>query len=158
VEWCIERLTECNARIVVTALPVHSLERLSPWQYRFFRSLLFPSRRLTWEQAIERAQTVNRLLRDLCAERGIALIEQQREWYGVDPIHIHRRRRASAYHEILKHWLGPGCDAPPVARMDFRDGWRLQFLLPQCQSLLGFEWQRKQPCGWLPDGSTISLY
>jgi hypothetical protein len=54
--WCLDRLAECHARTIVTALPVPSLERLSPWQYRFLRMLLFPGRSLTREQALDRAQ------------------------------------------------------------------------------------------------------
>jgi hypothetical protein len=156
--WCLDRLAECHARTIVTALPVPSLERLSPWQYRFLRMLLFPGRSLTREQALDRAQTVNEALRELCSKRGTTLIEQRLEWYGFDPIHIRWRYGPIAYHEILKPWLEPGHNEPPVAQTGFRHRWRLWFFAPQYRRLFGISLYRKQPTGLLPDGSTVSLY
>ncbi len=156
--WCLDRLAECYARAIVTALPVQGLERLSPWHYQCFRVLLFPGRGLTQEQALERARTVNEGLRKLCSERGITLIEQRLEWYGLDPIHIHRQSRSIAYREILKPWLEPSRDELPAARTGFRRRWRVRLFTPQYRRLFGLEQHRKQPAGLLPDGSTVSLY
>jgi hypothetical protein len=156
--WCLDRLAQCNARIIVTALPVESLERLSPWRYQYFRALLFPGRELTQAQALERARTVNEFLRAFCSEQGIALIEQPLEWFGLDPIHIQRRSRAIAYREILKPWIEPCLDDPLAARTGLRERWQMRLLAPQYRRLFGFEQYREQPAGLLPDGSTVSLY
>jgi hypothetical protein len=158
VNWCLDRLAECNARIIVTALPVPSLEHLSPSRYRFFRTLLFPELSLSWEQALGWVREADQALRELCNGRDIAFIEQQPEWYGMDPVHIRRRRRAGAYLEILKPWLAPDCAMPPLVRTGFRERWQCRLLRPQYQCLCGFDLYRNQPCGVLPDGSTVSLY
>jgi len=158
VNWCLDRLAECDARIIVTALPIPSLEHLSPSRYRFFRSLLFPGLSLPWEEALARARTADQAVRELCGGRDVAFIEQRPEWYGTDPVHIRRRYRPEAYLEILKPWLEPGCEVPPVVKSEFRERWRLRLLRPQYQCLFGLEQHRNQPCGALPDGSTVSLY
>ncbi len=59
VRWCVERLAEHQARIIITTLPVQRLERLSPRGYRIFRAVFFPGRRLSLEQALDGARTVN---------------------------------------------------------------------------------------------------
>ena len=156
--WCLDRLAEREARIIVTALPVPSLELLSSSQYRFFRTLLFPDLNLSWEQALSRVRVVDQALREFCSGQDVAFIEQRREWYGTDPVHIRRHQRPGAYLEILKPWLEPGREAPPIVKTGLRDRWRLRLLTSQSRCLFGFEQHRNQPCGMLPDGSTISLY
>jgi hypothetical protein len=88
VGWCLARLAEHRARIIVTTLPVQGLEGLSPWEYRFFRAVLFPGRHLTLQQALDRAHAINIALRQQALERAFTVVEQRPQWYGVDPIHI----------------------------------------------------------------------
>lgn len=158
VQWCLERLGECGAQIVVTGLPLPRLERLSPWQYYFFRTLLFPGQRLSWERVLERAHRANRNLGELCQERGAVFIEQCPEWYGFDPIHILRRRSAAAYNQILSPWRAPDQVHSSVPGKGPHWDWRLWFLAPQYRRLFSFDCYRQQPARTLPDGSTVSLY
>ena len=155
---CIERLAEHQARIIITALPLQSLERLTPGLYGLFRAMFFPGRHLSLQQAIERARAINGVLRRLAPERGIALVEQQSEWYGVDPIHIRRRVISTAYDIILRHWIPCDYGERVPSRFGIRD--RLGFfrLSPQHQRLFGFDRYSQQPTGVFPDGSTVSLY
>jgi hypothetical protein len=161
IEWvsgCLDRLAECDARIIVTALPLPSLEHLSPSRYRFFRTLLFPELSLSWEQVLGWVREADQALREICGERGIPLIEQRQAWYGADPVHLRWDQRPSAYLEILKPWLDPVCAAPLPVKSDFRDRWRCWRLRPQYRCVLGVDQHHDQPCGVLPEGSTVSLY
>jgi hypothetical protein len=158
VRWCVECLAEHKARMIITTLPVQSLERLSPEEYRFFRGLFFPGRRLSLQQALDRARTINVALRQLSLERGVTLVDQRPEWYGFDPIHIRRRFFSIAYYDILKHWVDSDRDELPVGRTFIRRWLRLLLLAPQYQRVFGFDRYRKQPAGLLSDGSTVSLY
>ena len=158
VRWCVERLTEHRARIIITTLPMHCLERLSPRGYRILRAVLFPGLRLSLPEALERARAMNLGLRELALERRITLVGQRPEWYGFDPIHIRRRCFARAYGGILKHWLACAPEERPLGSTSIRRWLRLLLLAPQYQRVFGFDRYREQPGAVLPHGSTVSLY
>lgn len=159
VRWCLERLAECSARVVVTSLPIQNLQQLSPRHYYFFRRLFFPDRNLTWEQAVERVWRANGILTKLCREQGATLIEQRPEWYGIDPIHILSQRRVQAYWEILSPWQErDGSHDSLTGRMGFFRCWQLRCAAPRYRRLFGINWYQRQPACSLADGSTVSLY
>ncbi len=158
VRWCVERLAEHQSRIIITTLPLQRLERLSPRGYRIFRGVFFPGRRLSLEQALERARTVNVALQQLSFERSITLVDQRSKWYGLDPIHIRRRCLSRAYYGILRHWVDADREEPPAHKTSIRRWLRSLLLAPQYQRVLGFDRYRKQPAGVLPDGTSIALY
>lgn len=145
VRWCVERLTEHRGRIIITTLPVHRLERLSPGGYRILRAVLFPGQRLSLPEALERARAMNLELRELALERRITLVGQPPEWYGFDPIHIRRRCFARAYSGILKHWLACAPEERPLGNTSIRRWLRLLLLAPQYQPVFGFDRYREQP-------------
>lgn len=158
VRCCVERLAEHHARILVTRLPLQRLEQLTPSGYRFVRTLLFPGRRLSLPEALDRARAIDLALGRLALDYGLTLVEPRPAWYGLDPVHVRRRMLAAAYGEIFEHWLDTSYDQPPVARPGLRRWLRFQLLAPQYQRLCGFDRHRKQPAGVLTDGSTVSLY
>lgn len=157
VRWCMERLVEYQARIILTTLPLQNLEHLTSREYRFFRALLFPGRRLSLPHALDQARAINVALHQLVLERGLTLIEPRPEWYGVDPIHIRRRCLGSAYFAILRHWVDSDHDERGVGRTGLRRRLRFLLLAPRYQRVCGFDWYREQPADVLPDGSTVSL-
>lgn len=160
LEWldrCFGRLIDVKARVVVTLLPMASLEGLSPWRYRLARTLLFPGSRLSRAEALSRASRLNEGLRTLGRDHGVRLVEHEERWYGLDPVHIRRRFLVSAWRHILGGWrdepAGGRGIRPSVAR------WvRLRRLTPQRWWLLGRELGREQPAGRLPDGATVSVF
>ncbi|MGH8580996.1 MAG: hypothetical protein ACREVK_13075 [Gammaproteobacteria bacterium] len=158
VRRCVERLTEHQARIIITTLPLQRLERLSPRGYRIFRAVFFPGRRLSLEQALDRARTVNVALQQLSFERRITLVDQRPNWYGLDPIHIRRRCLWGAYHGILRHWVDADREEPAAHKTSVRRWLRSLLLAPQYECVFGFDRYREQPTGRLPDGTTIALY
>jgi hypothetical protein len=158
VGWCLARLAEHRARMIVTTLPVQGLEGLSSWEYRFFRAMLFPGRRLTLQQALDRARAINIALRQQALEQAFTVVEQRPQWYGVDPIHIRRRFFATVYDDILRHWVDGYRNEEPVGRTSLRRWVQLRLLAPQYQRVFGSDRYREQPAVVLPDGSTVSLY
>jgi len=102
VEACCQRLTEQNAAIVLTLLPMQRLRRLSAWQYHLARILLFPGHKpIGWLEMVRRIDDLNEQLRMLGDRYGANLFEPPGKWYGLDPIHIRRRHRPDAWREIL---------------------------------------------------------
>lgn len=156
VSACVARLRALDADIVLTRPPVARLASLTPWRYRLFRSLFFPRCRLSLPVMLDRVDDVNQRLAVLASQTRINLVEPWPAWYGADPIHIRRRARADAWHEILSAWRIPAdrpAAAPETAVPAPRGG-----MAPAYRTIAGLPLRRAQPSGVLPDGSTVSLF
>jgi hypothetical protein len=157
IEWCLDQIERCEARVVMTLLPVSSIVTLSAARFVFFRTLLYPACRLGLSTVIERALDLNERLRDLGKRRGLVVVEQRPEWYGFDPIHIKRRCWGRAWREILGGWSDKG-PLPEAVRGSLRRWLYLRLLAPERRWLFGLERRQPQPAGRLGDGTTLSFF
>jgi hypothetical protein len=167
VETCIDRL-EASAmsggpggpkRIAITTLPIESVRSLSRAQFLIVRSILFPTRRMTYEEAIGRSHELHERIIDLIKRRGLTRIDLPGDWYGIDPIHIRARHWPRAWRQILAPCLCPDNDKEiSFAQRSFSRWLRLRTRTPERWWLLGMQRGRAQPCGTLRDGTTIALY
>jgi hypothetical protein len=105
VESCINqcRLLHQDSDIVMTALPLQSIESLGQFRFTLFKKLLFPGLRLTLSEVKQRSFQLNEAVCQLATEQDIPLITPRTEWYGLDPIHIRRRHRRVAFDFIFSH-------------------------------------------------------
>jgi hypothetical protein len=85
------------------------------------------------------------------------LVDQQHQWYGLDPVHIRRGVSARAWRDILAG-LSTNGHLPDVARGSFRRWLYLKLLAPERRWLFGREQQTSQPAGRLVDGTTLAFY
>lgn len=156
VRTVLERLEGHGARILLTGLPVASLETLSPFWFAVFKRLYFPGRKSTRRELIERARELDARLERLCAERGHARFVPPREWYGVDPIHIRLGLRRSAWETILRTWGVEPRDAS--FRLESRAWRRMKRNHPTRRRFLGREQRFPQPRLELAEGGRVALY
>jgi hypothetical protein len=156
IALCLDRLAAAGSRTVLTLLPMASLESLSPLRFGVARSILFPARRIAHRDAIDAARRLDERLRRLGESRGATLVEQPRDWYGLDPIHLRPTVMPQAWRRILAAWR-PGADAPP-ARRSLRRFLAIRRLTPQRWWLAGIPLGRPQPAGTLADGSRVWLF
>ena len=101
VSECADRLLELGCQPAVTMLPFESLRHLSRWRFHFFRRVLFPASRLSFEDALRFSEELNGRIEELASARNLATLQPQPEWYGLDPIHFRRGIRASAWTTYL---------------------------------------------------------
>jgi len=155
---CIARLRRHDARIAMTQMPLVSIRSLKPWQFKVLRSLLFPTRRLTFDQVLHRLNDLNDRLADVAARFNIPMIELPPHWYGFDPIHLRRRVESEAWQSIMcKAFKLPSMEGVPAASsLAWR--WRCHRMRPAAWRWLGLTRTRPQPAARLSDQSTISLY
>ncbi|HUG93333.1 MAG TPA: hypothetical protein VML55_21010 [Planctomycetaceae bacterium] len=152
LETCLARLAERQARLVLTLIPLGSIEQLSPWRFRLVRKLLYPKNRMSFDQLLELSRELNERLIELGPRFGAHTVVPPPEWYGFDPIHVLRRHRAAAWERILSGW---NVLAPPDPERT-RTGWtasRLRRLRPEVRTLFGRVQRRPQPALALPDGA-----
>jgi hypothetical protein len=153
VETCLARLAAARAATVVTLLPLASLERVPPWRFHLARTVLFPGRPLDRRDLLARARELNAEIRRLGREAGAQVVEPDLAWYGFDPIHIKRKVAGRAWGEILGRWPGGGGGSGELERA--RGLWRLR---AEELRIWRFTVRTGQPCGRLPDGTTVALY
>ncbi len=156
VETCLERLTEHRAEIVLTLLPLVSVERLSVWRYELTRMLFFPRSGIPLAAMLESARELNDHLHELGRKFDVRIIDPPGNWYGFDPIHIRHSRRVEAWRQIFSGW--PSWDkSTRMARASLGRAYRLWRLPPADRRLFGRRQKMPQPT--LQVGQTsVSLY
>src|SRR5579862_5035369 len=156
LEQCLANLAPYRPELVVTRLPLASIERLSALRYHATRVTFFPSTRVSWPAMLERARETDRAVSELANRFSARLIEQPLAWYGFDPIHIRYRRRGEAWRTIFSSW--PSYDSSqPLPRWSRREAMRLRMAAPAERILFGRQQLRVQPA-LISNGVTLHLY
>jgi len=158
VEACVERLQQQSAQIVVTGLPMTSIERLSERRFLLFRNLFYPSCRLPRNETVSRAWAVHDGLVAMAARRKFVLHEQKPEWFGLDGIHVDYWQRKVYYRDIVQQFADSGEKPEPLESgrglfLTWRQ--RPEFAF---KTLFGRAIYRPQPSGLLTDGSRVCKY
>ncbi|MCA9123068.1 MAG: hypothetical protein H6822_01600 [Planctomycetaceae bacterium] len=156
VERCLIQLTQHSQRIIITQLPLASIEQLCEFRFLAMRTILFPKSRLTLNHALATARELSINLTELARRHHAQLVEPAAQWYGIDPIHIRRTHQPEAWKQILQPW-NPHQDAEH-ARHSWVRWVSLRRIRPQTRHMFGREQHHEQPARRLPDGSLVSLY
>jgi hypothetical protein len=106
VEACISRIRSwrADARAVLTLPPLASLQSMGIARFRAARTLLFPGSRLLLPDVLRLASSTAKLLENLAQRYATSLITPPAAWYGLDPIHIRRSARATAFASMFELW------------------------------------------------------
>lgn len=96
----VDRLARRTQKILITGLPIDSLNSLSERRFNFFRRVLFPNSTLTFETALDEGVELHGQLLGF-GDGNIANTTPEARWYGLDPIHIRRRCRREAWERYL---------------------------------------------------------
>jgi len=152
VEEALIRLQRVTRDIILTDLPLVSIRRLSQARFLLFRSILFPSCRLSLDQVLEIAECVNAGLVDLSTARGVRLFRLNPAWYGLDPIHVRPSFSRSVWREILDARSAASESSP------LREGLTICLMPPERRWILGVEQFTPQTGVALPSGGRVWLY
>jgi len=161
LEWVEEaagRLLTHTSDVVITTLPVSSVRALSPGRFIFFRSLFFPSSRVTREDAVAGVQQVDEGLQRLAERRHVRLVPLLPEWYGFDPIHIHPRYWAVAWSEVVLGRGNPEGGLSRPAAFSMTEFARLHAMVPERRWIAGLRGGRPQTGRRLPRGGRLWLF
>ena len=126
VETCLKRLQDLGAKVVMTRLPLASLETLSRIRFTLARKILFPRCGLSLADVSREARKLDAGVVELAQRYSTPLTEPQGHWYGLDPIHIRSRWIESAWQQILDDWFdgGPPPSFPRVGIRRDLQAWR----------------------------------
>jgi len=153
---CLGALAPYQPELVVTRLPLASIERLSALRYHSTRTIFFPKTRVSWPEMLERARETDRVLSELGNRFSARMIDQPLAWYGFDPIHIRYRRRAEAWRAIFSGW--PSYDtSPPLPRWSTREMLGVRLIAPAERVVFGRRQLKAQPA-FMSNGITLHVY
>jgi len=159
IEWleiCLQQLADVAQRLVITRLPVETIEAAPPWKFQFLGHLLYPSAPLDRERILVEARAMNDWLVS-CANRFRAYILQpDPDWYGWDPIHIARTPRDLAWRKILAPWSDGR--APQPNHASFARSRAIRRARPAQWHQFGIPRRCPQPSVQLADGTRLSLF
>jgi hypothetical protein len=158
VRECAERLAKHNAQVVITPPPIASVRTLRPWKYQVVKAVMFPTKRITFAQAISRSHELHDRIVDLAKQLNTPAIALPGDWYGFDPIHIRRPLWPHAWRTILSPWTEGSSSDELRVRPSFGRWLHLRTRTPHNWRLLGLSRGRSQPSGRLADGTQISLF
>jgi hypothetical protein len=156
IEQCLERLRQFTKQIVVTELPLASIFSVSRMRFFLARQILFPTSRLTFEEAIEKVTQLNERIKQLAAMHDALTVEHDAQWYGVDPIHIRRRFVSTAWNTFLSRWKEEDVNSSEHFTLLFKA--RLRLTPPEERWLFGIQQQKNQPAIRLSNGTCVSFY
>ncbi len=158
VSWCIEQLQRKGAHIVMTNIPIASIESLSERHYKIIRAIFFPFSRLSRREVVDRARVVHRGLVDMASSKNVQFCEQEPVWFGPDVIHVLYWKREELYRRIFERLsVSSGAWEPVGGKAPHFSAWkqRPQFAY---KKVLGRERRYQQPSGQLADGTAVSMY
>jgi len=103
VRQCIRQILDwrSDAKIVLTGLPLASLTRTGKLQFQLAKTIMFPGCSLSQTAILERALSLDHLVRQLATEFGIPLVEPEPHWYGFDAIHVVPKFRGAAFQKYF---------------------------------------------------------
>ena len=155
LEACLERLSGCK-RLVITELPLETVNELGPWRFLLLRTLSYPSSRIRLAGALEKAAALNEHVKQLAARYNGVVVRPSKDWFGLDPIHIRARDWTRAWQKIS----APLADEQriAVAPPSWRQRLRIMRLRPYERHVWGLKQHQAQPARVFDDGSRISLY
>lgn len=158
VNWCVSRLQRQAVHVVVTNIPIASIESISEWRYKMLRPFLFPNCRLSRSEIIERARVVHQGLVEMAVSKRLELLELSPDWLGADAIHVRIGKRSAFYRYVTERFPAYSKIRCSVA------GNKPWFLIwkqrPRFayKKVLGQEQYSRQPSAQLTDGTIISMY
>lgn len=151
----VRRLADRRARIAVTRLPLASVARVGPLRYRALKTFFVPGCPLPLPDLKEAAERLDRAVAGIAADFGATLIEQPGEWYGIDSLHVRRRRLDALFRRAVAAW---GIEPGPARPASLARWARVGSAAAEVRSLAGVVRFRRQPVLALPRGGTLSLY
>lgn len=155
VRQCVAKLRDQDAEIVLTQLPLVSLETLQPWRYRFFKTMFFPGSRLPLNEIRRRAVELNEYVIEIANSADAKLVTPEASWFGIDPIHVRRSSRVAAWQEILTAFSGWTVPVD-LARSSVRQ--RLQYWLARPRRFRRFGRERRSDRCYGDDTTRIRFF
>jgi len=158
VDECAARLRPVSEHMVLTGLPLSSVQGIGLLRFHAFRNVLFPKSTLRLVDAKQHAVALDEEVRRLAAAHSAALVVPESQWYGVDPIHIRVLVQRQAWQKIFSLFARRDFLPSTIPRGSWREWWRVMMIRPEESRVLARDRKVVQPAVMLRDGSSVSFF
>jgi hypothetical protein len=156
VREAVQRLADRGVTIAITGLPLASIASVGPVRYRALRTAFVPGCQLPLPMLKAAAEWLDDELRAIAAAVGGTFIEQPKDWYGLDAIHVRRRCIDRLWREVADAWNWP--TTARTARASVRDWAVIGSRAAETRSLARIMLHTPQPAWRSRDGLRLWLY
>lgn len=162
LEEVIHRLHQQQFHIVITKLPIESIQAVGLCRFRLLKTFFIPGCRQSLEEIKEQSRQMNNSIVRLAKKYQLSIIEQPGSWYGFDAIHIRRSCLDELWQRVVECW--PVCVRDSGMRRGraqwsaWKEWSRLGFASAEVRSLAGVMLFTPQPAFQLGDTTRVFLY
>jgi hypothetical protein len=158
IDEAARRLRERSVRMVLTGLPLTSVQRVGWLRFVTFRSALFPQSTLQLDDAQRSAVELDAAVQQLAAQHGAEFFAPQASWYGLDPIHIRVLVQRDAWRRIFFALTQKKNSLAQKLHSPWREWLRMMMVRPQQSRVFFRAREVAQPAIVLRDGTSISFF
>ena len=158
IDQSVQRLRERSVRLLISGLPLTSVQRVGRVRFLTFRSALFPKSTLQLDDAQRYAIELDEHVRDLAAQHGAEFFAPDARWYGLDPIHIRVLVQREAWRRIFFALTQKNFSPPAKLHSPWREWLRMMMVRPQQSRVFFRAREVAQPAVVLRDGTSISFF
>ncbi len=162
IEEVIDRLHQQQFDIVITKLPVESIQSVGPFRFQFLKTFFVPGCRQSLEEIKEQSSQVNEDIVRIAKKYQVSVVDQPGSWYGLDAIHVRRSCLEDFWRHVVECWPVHARDAhkhPATSRWSTWQEWsRLGAASAEVRSLAGVMLFTPQPAFQLADTTRVFLY
>ena len=159
IEEVVLRLQQRGFHIVITQLPIESIQAVGTLRFHILKSILVPGCQQSLEAIKDQSHQINNKIVSLSKGHHVTILRQPGSWYGLDAIHVKRSCLNELWQRVVDCW--PGISREQYAMPGF-DGWqewsRLGAASAEVRSLSGLMLFTPQPALRLADTTRIYLY
>jgi hypothetical protein len=154
----VQRLRERSVRLLLTGLPLPSVQRVGPLRFLTFRSALFPQSRLQLSDAQRYAIELDSAVQQLALQHSAEFFAPPASWYGLDPIHIRVLVQREAWRTIFFALTQKNFSHSQKLHSPWREWLRMMMVRPQQSRVFFRAREVAQPAVALRDGTSISFF
>ena len=158
LDEAVQRLREQSVRLLLTGLPLTSVQRVGTLRFHAFRNALFPKSTLQLDDAQRYALELDVAVQQLAARQGAEYLAPQAQWYGFDPIHIRVSVQRDAWRAIFFALTQKNISSSPGLHSPWREWLRMMMVRPQQSRVFFRAREVAQPAVVLRDGTSISFF
>lgn len=158
LDQAVQRLREQSVRLLLTGLPLTSVQRVGQLRFVAFRSALFPQSTLQLGDAQRYAVDLDAAVQQLAARHGAEYLAPEAQWYGLDPIHIRVLVQRDAWRTIFFALTQKKFSPSQRLHSPLREWLRMMMVRPQQSRVFFRAREVAQPAVVLRDGTSISFF
>ena len=162
VEEIVFRLQQRGFDVVITQLPIESIQAMGSLRFHVLKSILVPGCQHSLKAIKDQSLQLNNEISSLSKSHRVTILRQPGSWYGIDAIHVKRSCLNKLWQCVGDGWQKMSQEQDGMRESDEFCGWqewsRLGVASAEVRSLGGLMFFTPQPALQLADTTRIYLY